>query len=62
MLDPRISPDNPPESFRDAMKALDTQAWAEAYNSEYLGFIERGVFKGVKPKAWSKDSQHDYEA
>jgi hypothetical protein len=49
-LDPRIYPDNPPRNFRDAMKALDTQAWAEAYNSEYLGFVERGVFKVVKPE------------
>jgi hypothetical protein len=32
------------------MKALDKQAWAEAYNSEYLGFVERGVFKVVKPE------------
>ncbi len=26
------------------------QAWAEAYNSEYLGCVERGVFKVVKPE------------
>jgi hypothetical protein len=32
------------------MKALDKQAWAEAYNYEYLGFVERGVFKVVKPE------------
>ena len=32
------------------MKALDKQAWAEAYNSEYQGFVERGVFKIVKPE------------
>jgi hypothetical protein len=31
-LDPRINPDKPPRNFRDAMKALDKQAWAEAYN------------------------------
>ena len=37
-LDPRINPDKPPRNFRDAMKALDKQAWAAAYNSEYLGF------------------------
>ena len=49
-LDPRINPDKPPRNFRDAMKALDTQAWAEAYNSEYQGFVERGVFKIVKPE------------
>ena len=32
------------------MKALDKQAWAEAYNLEYLGFVEQGVFKKVKPE------------
>ncbi len=30
------------------MKALDKQAWKEAYNLEYLGFVEQGVFKVVK--------------
>ena len=32
------------------MKALDKQAWAAAYNSEYLGFKQREVFKIVKPE------------
>ena len=32
-LDPRINPDKPPRIFGDAMKALDKQAWAAAYNS-----------------------------
>jgi hypothetical protein len=44
-LDPRINPDKPSQNFRDAMKALDKQAWAQAYNSEYLGFVEQGVSK-----------------
>ena len=30
------------------MKALDKQAWAAAYNSEYLGFKQREVFKLIK--------------
>ena len=30
------------------MKALDKQAWAAAYNLEYLGFKQREVFKLVK--------------
>ena len=47
-LDPRINPDKPPRNFRDAMKALDKQAWAAAYNSESLGFRQREVFKLVK--------------
>jgi hypothetical protein len=46
----RINPDKPPRNFRDAMKALDRQAWAEDYNLEYLVFVERGVFKVVKPE------------
>ena len=36
-LDPRINPDKPPRNFRDAMKALDNQAWAAAYILEYIG-------------------------
>ncbi len=47
-LDPRINPDKPPRNFRDATKALDKQAWAEAYNSECLEFVEQDVFKVVK--------------
>jgi hypothetical protein len=31
------------------MKALDTQAWTAAYNLEYLGFQQQGVFKIIKP-------------
>jgi hypothetical protein len=27
------------------MKAIDSQAWAAAYNLEYIGFKEQGVFK-----------------
>ena len=48
-LDPRINPDKPPRNFRFAMTALDNQAWAAAYNSEYLGFKQREVFKLVEP-------------
>ena len=36
-LDLRINPDKPPQIFRDAMKVLGKQAWAVAYNSEFLG-------------------------
>ena len=32
------------------MKALDNQAWAAAYNSEYIGFQQREVFKAVRPE------------
>jgi hypothetical protein len=50
-LDPRINPDKPPRNFRDAMKALDKQAWAAACTSEYLGLQQREVFKIVKPES-----------
>jgi hypothetical protein len=32
------------------MKSTDKQEWAKAYDSEYLGFVERKVFDVVKPK------------
>jgi hypothetical protein len=32
------------------MKALDKQAWASAYNSEFVGFQQRKVFKVVRPE------------
>ncbi len=48
-LDPKINPDKPPRNFRDAIKAHDKQARAEAYNTEYLGIVEQGVFKVVLP-------------
>jgi hypothetical protein len=32
------------------MKAINSQDWAAAYNSEYIGFKERGVFKVKKKK------------
>jgi hypothetical protein len=47
-LYPRISLDKPPRIFEEAMKAIDSQAWAAAYNSDYIGFKERGVFKVVR--------------
>ena len=49
-LDPKINSDKPPRNFREAMKALDEQAWAAAYNSEYLGVKQREVVKLVKPE------------
>ncbi len=48
--DPRINPDKQPRNFRDAMKALDKQAWAAAYNLEFVGFQQRKVFKVVSPE------------
>jgi hypothetical protein len=44
-LNPRINLDKPPRNYKEAMKAINSQAWAAAYNLEYIGFKERGVFK-----------------
>ncbi len=44
-LDPRINPDKLPRNRKEAMKAINSQAWAAAYNSEYIRFKELGVFK-----------------
>ena len=49
-LDPRINLDKQPRNGKEAMKAIDSQAWAAAYNSEYIGFKERGVFKLERQK------------
>ncbi len=48
-LDQRINPDKPPQNLRDAMKALDTQAWAAAYNSEF-------VIAGTRSGEWCQGS------
>jgi hypothetical protein len=46
-----LDPDKRPlKNFRDAIKALDKPGWVEAYNLEYLGFVEQGVSKVVKPE------------
>ncbi len=37
-LDLRINLDKPPRNFKAAMSAFDNQAWAAAYNAEYIGF------------------------
>ncbi len=49
-LDLRINLDKPLRNFRDAMTALDKQAWAAAYNSEYPGFQPREVFEIIRPQ------------
>jgi hypothetical protein len=52
-LDPRINPDKTLQNFRDAMKALDKQAWATAYNlnsADFFGFQQRKEFKVVRPE------------
>jgi hypothetical protein len=49
-LDQKINPDKPPRNYKEAVKAINSQAWAAAYNSENIGFKERGVFKVERPK------------
>ncbi len=53
-LDPRLNPDKPPRNFKAVMAAIHNQAWAAAYNKEYIGFKEQGVFKVVKPEQGEK--------
>ncbi len=53
-LNLRINPGKPHRNFRDAMKALDKQALAAAYTSEFLGFLQRKVFKVVRPESGVK--------
>ncbi len=62
-LDPSIYPDKP-QNFREAMKALD-KPWAEAYNSEYLGFVEQASTRCIlssKAGAWRKNPRHAHKA
>ncbi len=47
-LYPRFNLDKPPRNFKEAKKAIDNQAWAAAYNLEYIGFKEQGVFKAAR--------------
>ena len=45
-----IDVNKPPKNFRDAMSREDRQEWAEAYDSEYQGFLEHGTLKIVRLK------------
>ena len=43
-----INVNKPPKNFRNAMSREDRQEWAEAYDSEYQGFVEHGTLKIVR--------------
>ena len=45
-----INPDRPPKNYKDASSREDKQEWAEAYDKEYRGFMERDAFKVVHPE------------
>ena len=45
-----VDPDRPPKNYKDAMSREDKQEWAEAYDKEYRGFMERNAFKVVRPE------------
>ena len=47
-----VNPDRPPKNYKDAMSREDKQDWAEAYDKEYRGFMERKAFnlKVVRPE------------
>ena len=49
-----INVNKPPKNFRDAMSREDRQEWAEAYDSEYQGFLEHGTLKIVRLKPGDK--------
>ena len=49
-----IDVNKPPKNFRDAMSREDRQEWAEAYDSEYQGFLEHGTLKIVRLKPGDK--------
>jgi hypothetical protein len=43
-----IDPTKPPRNYRHAMSLPDAQEWAEAYDKEYMGIKQRGVFETVR--------------
>jgi hypothetical protein len=43
-----IDPTKPPKSYKDAMSRPDAAEWAEAYDKEYMGIKQRGVFEVVR--------------
>jgi hypothetical protein len=49
-----IDVNKPPKNFWDAMSREDRQQWAEAYDSEYQGFLEHGTLKLVRPESGAK--------
>ena len=49
-----IDVNKPPKNFRNAMSREDRQEWAEAYDSEYQGFLEHGTLKVVRFKPGDK--------
>ncbi len=49
-----VDVNKPPKNFRDAMNREDLQEWAEAYDSEYQGFVEHGTLKLVRPEPGAK--------
>ena len=42
-----VDPDRQPKNYKDTMYKQD---WAEAYDKEYRGFMERKAFKVVRPE------------
>jgi hypothetical protein len=42
-----IDPSKPPRNYRHAMSLPDAQEWAEAYDMEYMGIKQCGIFETV---------------
>ncbi len=49
-----IDVNKPPKNFSDSMSREDRQEWAEAYDSEYQGFLDHGTLKLVRPAPGAK--------
>ena len=45
-----IDPTKPPKNFKDAMSRPDAEEWRQAFDEEFQGFIDRGVFVPVYPR------------
>ena len=61
-----VNTGKPPKNFfRDAMSREDRQEWAEAYDSEYQGFLEHGTLKIVRlepgDKIFSATTRTEYK-
>jgi hypothetical protein len=59
-LNPRINPDKPPRNLKDAMKALDKQAWAEA--DGVFGIRRTWCIQNSETRAGRENPRHNHTA
>ncbi len=48
-LDPKINPDHPPKSYKDAVSRKDRWQWEEAIMKEYCWFQDMKALAAAKP-------------